>query len=342
MQTMLGKSPDQRQSNLFQPVLEQIINPKHELVILSKELDWNSFDESFSKLYSHTGSPSKPIRLMVGLLMLKRIYNVSDETVCENWVQNPYYQYFCGEANFQWNFPCDPTDLVLFRRRIGTEGAEKVLAESIRIMGIDGQSDRVLMDTTVQEKNITFPTDSKLYNKVIKRVRQIAKDEGIELRQSYVRVEKKLNRDIRFSSRGKTKKKAAKAQRKLRTITGRMIRDLERKLSVEKTGCYLDEIFNMINIYEQQRGDKFRIYSLHEPNVACIAKGKRHKKYEFGSKVSIATHPLTNVILGVVSFTGNPYEGNTVASTLDSIKRVTGRKPKEAIADRGYCSGLEN
>ena len=160
---MLGKSPDQNQANLFQPVLEQIINPKHELVALSKELDWQYFEESFRDLYSHTGTRSKPIRLMVGLLMLKRIYNVSDETVCDTWVQNPYYQYFCGESNFQWGFPCDPTDLVLFCRRIGDKGAELILKESFRIQGKDGHTDRVLIDSTVQEKNITFPTDSKVY-----------------------------------------------------------------------------------------------------------------------------------------------------------------------------------
>jgi len=333
---MLGKSPDQKQTNLFQPVLEQIINPRHELVALSKELDWQYFEESFKDLYSHTGTPSKPIRLMVGLLMLKRIYNISDEIVCQAWVQNPYYQYFCGESEFQWSFPCDPSDLVLFRNRIGENGAELILKESIRIQGKDGHTDRVLIDTTVQEKNITFPTDSKLYNKVLKRIREIALIEGIDLRQSYVRIEKKLNRDIRFSSRGKTKKKAVKAQRRLKTITGRMIRDLERKLSAEQQGKYLDEIWNMMCIQQQQRGDKFRIYSLHEPEVTCIAKGKRHKKYEFGSKVSLAIHPRTNVILGVLSFVGNPYDGNTIQPTLDAIHRVTGKTPKEVIGDRGY------
>ncbi len=158
---MKGKLPNQNQRNLFRPILKDIINPKHELAILSDRINWQDFEDSFSPLYSHTGQPGTPIRTMVGLLLLKRIYNLGDETVIEQWVQNPYFQYFCGEAEFQWKPPCDPSDMVHFRKRIGEQGAEKILEVSINTRRDEIKTTNdVLVDTTAQEKNITYPTDS--------------------------------------------------------------------------------------------------------------------------------------------------------------------------------------
>jgi IS5 family transposase len=333
---MLGKSPDQQQKNLFRPLLKEFINMNHPLVILSNKIPWNELEKELANLYSHTGLPSKPVRLMAGLLILKQMYNHGDETIMSEWVRDPYFQHFCGEAEFQWTFPCDPSDLVHFRKRIGKEGVEKLLALSVQLQGKDAKSRDVIVDTTVQEKNITFPTDAKLYRKIVSKCNKIAETEGIELRQSYSRTMKKLLIKQRFAHHPKRKKEAAKALRKMRTIAGRITRDLERKLQEDKLGRYQEQINLFTRVIHQKRHDKDKIYSLHEPEVACIAKGKAHKPYEFGSKVSFAMLPKSNIIVGVVNFKGNPHDSKTLKSTLDHCFKITGREFENAIVDRGY------
>lgn len=334
---MKGKLPNQNQRNLFRPILKDIINPEHELAILSNLINWQDFEDSFSPLYSHTGQPGVPIRSMVGLLLLKRIYNLGDETVMEQWVQNPYFQYFCGEAEFQWEPPCDPSDMVHFRKRIGEHGAEKILAVSIdtRRDEIKPTND-VLVDTTAQEKNITYPTDSKLLVKVIKRCNKIAKQEGIKQRQTYQRTMKKLLLKQRFAHHPKRKKEAKAALRKLKTIAGRLVRELERKLDQETFAHYEQELRNCLRVIEQKKSDNNKIYSLHEPDTACIAKGKAHKKFEFGSKVSFAVVPKVNIIVGIKNFNGNPNDTLTLEPALENVEKVSKIKFKNAIVDRGY------
>ncbi|MBK3520043.1 IS5 family transposase [Carboxylicivirga marina] len=334
---MKGKLPNQNQRNLFRPILKDIINPKHELAILSGRINWQDFEDSFSPLYSHTGQPGTPIRTMVGLLLLKRIYNLGDETVMEQWVQNPYFQYFCGEAEFQWMPPCDPSDMVHFRNRIGEQGAEKILEVSIdsRRDEIKTTND-VLVDTTAQEKNITYPTDSKLLIKVIKCCNKIAKQEGIEQRQTYQRTMKKLLLKQRFAHHPKRKKEAKAALRKLRTIAGRLVRELERKLDQETFVRYEQVLKNCLCVVEQKKSDSNKIYSLHEPDTACIAKGKAHKKFEFGSKVSFAVVPKVNIIVGIKNFNGNPNDTATLEPALENIEKVSKITFKNAIVDRGY------
>lgn len=334
---MLGKSPDQKQKNLFQAILIDFINPKHPLVVLSDKIPWKELEDEFKDLYSDTGQPSKPIRLMSGLLILKQMYNLGDETLMPVWVQNPYYQYFCGESEFQWRFPCDPSDLVHFRKRIGKEGVEKILELSIRLQPKKDLRKRdVLVDTTVQEKNITSPTDAKLFVKIIQRSNKIAKKEGIVLRQSYKRTTKQLLLKQRFAHHPKRKKEANKAQRKLRTIAGRLTRELERKLPEGKLDGYINDLELFKKVLARQRFDKNKIYSLHEPETACIAKGKAHKKYEFGSKVSFAMLPGSNIIVGVVNFKGNPHDSTTLEGTLDHSRKISGKEFDNAIVDRGY------
>ena len=212
---MTGKSPNQNQMNLFQPLLKEFIDLNHELVLLAHEIDWGYFEDSFSHLYSNTGQPAMPIRLMVGSLLLKRLYNHGDETLAEAWVMNPYMQFFCGEAHFQHEFPCDPSDFVHFRKRIGEEGIGLIFSYSVNIHGNKAKSKKVLSDSTVQENNTTFPTDAKLAKKIIDRASKIAKQEEVTQRQSYKRVSKQLLRDTYNSSHPKRKKKAEKAQKKL-------------------------------------------------------------------------------------------------------------------------------
>jgi transposase, IS5 family len=333
---MKGKSADQNQKNLFRPLLKEFINLNHPLVILAEKLPWQELEQEFSPLYSNTGTPSKAVRLMAGLLILKQMYNLGDETLMPEWVRDPYFQYFCGEAEFQWKFPCDPSDLVHFRKRIGEKGVEKIFAISVQMQGKDLKNEDVIVDTTAQEKNITFPTDSKLYRKTIEKVNAIAEKEGILLRQNYKRTIKKLLIQLRFSHHPRRKKQARKALKKLRIIAGRQIRDIERKLSSEKQEQYLKDIELFKRVVSQQRYSKDKVYSLHEPETSCIAKGKAHKEYEFGSKTSFAMLPKTNIIVGVLSFTGNPHDSKTLKPTLDQCERINGLKFKRAILDRGY------
>lgn len=333
---MIGTSTDQNQKNLFQPLLKEFINPKHSLVILAHKFPWNELEHEFADLYSTTGTPAKPIRLMAGLLILKQMYNLGDETIMPEWIRDPYFQYFCGEAEFQWKFPCDPSDLVHFRKRLGENGVEKIFAVSVQLQGKDIRSEDVIVDTTAQEKNITFPTDSKLYRKVIEKCNSIADKEGIALRQSYRRTIKKLLLQLRFSHHPKRKKQARKAIKKMRIIAGRQIRDIERKLPTEKLEQYLTDLELFKKVISQHRYSKNKVYSLHEPHTSCIAKGKAHKEYEFGSKTSFAMLPKTNIIVGVQTFIGNPHDSKTLEPTLDQCKRVNGLTFKRAILDRGY------
>jgi IS5 family transposase len=334
---MTGKSPDQNQKQLFQPLLSEFINPRHELVILANKIPWKEFEKEYSGLYSDLGQPAKPIRLMVSLLMLKQIFNLGDESLIPEWIRDPYFQYFSGEAVFQWEKPCDPSDLVHFRKRIGQQGVDKILEISVRLQGKkDTRSKAVLVDTTAQEKNITFPTDTKQYRKIINKCLLISEKEGIVLRQSYKRTVKKLMLQQRFSHHPKRKKQADKSRRKLKTIAGRLVRELQRKLTTEKQIIYQEMLELFQKVIHQKITDKDKIYSLHEPDVACIAKGKAHKKYEFGSKVALAVLPKTNIVVGVVNFRGNPNDSQTLEKTLKHSEKIIGRTIKTAIVDRGF------
>ena len=332
---MIGKSPIQNQKEMFQPMLVEFIDMNHELVLLAHKIDWKYFEKSFSKYYSHTGQPSMPIRFMVGCLMLKRIYNLGDETLAQAWVMNPYLQYFCGESHFQHKFPCDPSDFVHFRKRIGEEGIESIFTHSVELHGPQIRSKMVLSDTTVQENNVTFPTDAKLAKKIIDKAHKIAVKENIEQRQSYKRVSKNLVRTTYNSNHPKRKKHAIKAQKKLKTIAGRVVRELFQKLPEEVLQNYESELLLYQKVLDQKRADKNKIYSLHKPFTACIAKGKAHKQYEFGNKVGIMVNPKSMVILAVQSYEGNPHDSKTIEPLLDQMKTNLNYQPEEVIYDRG-------
>jgi IS5 family transposase len=247
------------------------LNQKHPLFILANRVDWSVFDTAFEPLYcSNNGRPAKPIRLMVGLLMLKHIRNISDESVVEQWSENIYYQYFSGETSFVPGAPCEASELVHFRKRIGEEGIELILKESIRINGKDSDDDQVNIDTTVQEKNITFPTDAKLHKKIIKKCQSITQAEQLPVRQSYTRTLKQLARDQRFRNHPKNKVKANKADRKIKTIAGRLVRELERNLPPNSKHQTNLDLYKQV--LAQKRNTKHKIYSLHEPETCCISK----------------------------------------------------------------------
>ena len=332
---MVGKNDKNPQLNLFEIALVNLIDMHHELVKLSNQIDWTGIEKDFEIYYTDFGRPSLPIRKIVGCILLKQIYNLSDENFVDRWRENPYWQYFSGEVNFQKTIPFEPSEFSHFRKRIGKEGAEKLLKYSIKLFEKELDVKEVKIDSTVQEKNITYPVDVKQYRKIIKKCREIAFKELLTLRQSYVRVVKKLSLDIRFSTHPKRKKKAYAAKRKIRTIAGRLTREVERLLIEKNILTYQNQLTLFQKVIHQKREDKNKIYSLHETEVQCIAKGKEHKPYEFGNKSSIALTD-SGIIVGAYAFEKNIYDGDTLEPQLEQIERLTGIRPEKAVTDRGY------
>ncbi|MCW3808123.1 IS5 family transposase [Plebeiibacterium marinum] len=333
---MVGKQDNTPQLSIFDTPLEKFINLEHELCVLSRQIDWDKVEADFSVYYSDFGRPSLPIRKVVGLLLLKHIYNLSDEAIIDRWIENPYWQYFSGEKVFQTEKPFDPTEFIHFRKRIGEEGAEKLLKISVQLFGKEAQEKEVLIDSTVQEKNITYPTDAKLHKRIIEKVNTIAKLEGIVLRQTYTRTLKQLMIDQRFHSHPKRRKKAKAALRKIKTIAGRQVRDIERQFNPTQKLKYKELLIILNKILTQKKGDKNKIYSIHEPEVNCIAKGKEAKKFEFGNKSGIVLTKTTKIVVGAIAFENNPYDGHTLEDHLKQTEYLTGSIPKVGIVDRGY------
>ena len=338
---MIKKTEKKSQISMFFS-LKDTLDQKHPLFILEGKINWQQFEDAFSPLYcSDNRRPALPIRLMVGLLILKHLRNFSDESVVEQYSGNVYYQYLCGQTEFVAKVHCEASELVHFRNRIGDEGVELILKESIRINGDDRFDPDVSIDTTVQEKNITYPADNKLHSgnpflleKIITKCKAISEKEDLPVRQSYSRVLKKLSVDQRFRNHPKNHSKARKADRKVKTIAGRLVRELERNL--EPNSQYQSELELYKRVLNQKKDDKHKVYSLHEPEIECISKGKEAKKYEFGNKVSIITTQRTGVIVGAMSFR-NPYDGHTLQPAIDQAEKLLEKKSiKTATVDRGY------
>jgi len=336
---MIGKLPESSQRDLFRPRLEDFINMNQELVLLSKKIDWSYFEKEFSKYYSDKGAPSVPIRLMVGCLLLKHLYNLGDERIPEFWVRDVYFQYFCGGVYFEHKFPFDPSDFVHFRNRVGEEGISKIFAYSVHLHGVElaKKSRFVLSDTTVQGNNTTFPTDAKLCKKVIDKCNQIARKEDIAQRQRYTRESKQLVRDTYNGKHPKRAKKARKANRRLKTIANTQIRELERKMSETQLKRYERDLEIYKRAVNQQRNDANKIYSLHKPFTRCIAKGKAHRQYEFGNKVGLITTGSKGkkIITAIKAFLDNPFDGHTIEPLLDQMEGNKLQLPKELAYDRG-------
>ena len=323
----------------FYSRFEDQLNPNHPLYQFANKIDWAGFERDFLPLYcADNGRPAKPIRRMVGLLILKHLRNLSDESIVLQWEENAYYQYFCGEVSFVAGSPCEASELVHFRHRIGKEGMEMILQESIRIQGDDLDKDKevVVIDTTVQEKNITFPTDDKLRKKIIRKCVGIAHKEGVTLRQTYTRIVKNLSYQQRFRRTRTQQKQARRADKRILTIAGRLVRDLKNKLSKEAFERKKSEIELFERVLAQKRQDKNKIYSLHEPHVQCIAKGKQHKPYEFGSKASIIIGRNSGIVLGALNIEINDYDGHTLDEALEQFAYINGYDPQKAIVDLGY------
>lgn len=327
-------SPDSvPQMQFLLPDLATMLDARQPLHRLARRIDWAQFETAFDSLYEDEGRPGLPIRRMVGLLLLKQLHNLSDEPVVEQWTLNPYFQFFCGEQEFQWSTPCAASELVHFRHRIGPGGAEKLLALSIALHGDQAKEKEVVLDTTAQEKAIIFPTDAKLCGKVIKTARRIAAKNEVALRQSYARTVPQLLQAQRGWRHPRTRPQARKAARKLKTIAGRLVRELERKLPAGHRHQALLTLCR--RVLAQKRHDENKVYSLHEPHVYCLAKGKAHKEYEFGAKASLVVGKTHGVILGARNLEQNTNDGHTVEPALAQVERVAGYRPEKGIADRG-------
>lgn len=332
---MIGKSPNQNEAELFRPLLKDFIDMNHQLVLLADKIDWSYFEKEFAPLYSNTGYPSMPIRLMVGCMMLKHMYNLGDETLAEAWVMNPYLQYFTGAAFFEHKFPCDPSDFVHFRKRIGESGFRKIFEYSVKLFGKKAEEPLVVSDTTVQGNNTTFPTDARLYKKVIDGCNKIARTEEIAQRQTYTKTGKELLRATYNSEHPKRHKKAVAAKRKLRTIAGRQVRELERQMTEDQRATYEEklEIYNRILV--QTRHSKDKVYSIHKPQTACIAKGKASHMYEFGQKVGMILTAKSQVIVAIKAFEGNPHDSKTIEPLLEQLVSGNRKLPETLAYDRG-------
>src|SRR6202163_2337994 len=337
------------EQDLFRSRLDQIIDMSHPLAKLARTVDWPFLEGRFGEVYTDDpGHPPLPTRLMAGLAILKHTYDLSDEVLCERWVENPYYQYFCGEEFFQHRLVFDRSSLTRWRNRMGEERLQPLLQESLSIAARTeaikpSELSRVIVDTTVQPKNVTFPTDAKLLNRAREKLVRLAQRHGVGLRQSYARVGKFALIQHQRYAHAKQFKRANRALRTLKTYLGRVIRDIARKIDgdprLEAKFAWLLSLARRVRAQERgQRGPK--VYSLHAPEVECIGKGKPHKPYEFGVKVSVATtlkHSKGGqFVVHAQALPGNPYDGHTLAAVIPAIEQLVGNTIERLHADAGY------
>lgn len=333
-------------ANLFQIPLERVIDQEHPLVQLSREFDWEGIREEIAVKFCGTnGRPGADTRVVLGLLYLKSAYSLSDEQLLERWVENPYWQWFCGYTTMQYQSPIDPTTLSRWRSRLGSEKLEILLKQTLEVAKRrkflkDQELDQVNVDTTVQPKAIAFPTDTRLHYKMIRSLGRMAKAAGLELRQSYVRMSKRLLIMQNRYAHARQYKRSRMCEKKLKTMMGRLARDITRKLDFCRSEVLRDQMGQLlekaIRLGNQTRTSAGKMYSIHEPHVECIAKGKAHKRYEFGCKVSVAVTNKSNWVVGIKALHDNPYDGHTLAGAVSQCTALTEVEPKRIMVDRGY------
>ncbi len=336
--------PELPTDDLFRQRLENLIDMRHELVKLTELIDWGHFDAQWGEAFCEIGRPAIATRLIAGLHYLKHTFRLSDEQVVRRWSENPYWQYFCGESYFQHELPLNPSSLTRWRQRLGEKGVESLLSATINA-AIESKAvksrdlKRITVDTTVQEKAIAFPTDSRLYNRARERLVRLAKAHHIALRQSYVRVGPRLLFKNNRYGHARQLRRQRRTTSKLKTVLGRVYRDIERRLAEQPEpvqAAFAEAMALTKRLLAQQRHDKKKLYALHAPEVECIAKGKAHKRYEFGVKVSIATTNRSNLVVGAQSLPGSPYDGHTLSRALEQVERLTGHRPQRCYVDLGY------
>jgi IS5 family transposase len=345
----MGKPRDDRHRDLFRPALEQIIDLQHPLVRLAGQIDWGFLEQRFGSVCSEgPGHPPLPTRLVAGLFILKHTHNLSDEVLCARWIENPYYQYFCGELSFCHQLPFDRSSLTRWRQRLGEEQLVALIQESLSVAHKTGaietkDLERVVVDTTVQPKAIAHPTDARLMHRALEKLVALAQAEGVVLRQSYRRVGKRAAIMIGRYTHAHQFKRMRRALKFLRIRLGRVIRDIRRKIADRpdlqaRFNPLLDLAVKVSVQDHRQRGPK--IYSLHAPEVECIGKGKARAPYEFGCKVSVAT-PVTSpkggqFVLHAKALHGNPFDGHTLGPMVADMEKLTGVEARRMHVDKGY------
>ena len=348
---MPPKKPGLSEFELFRMLLTNMINMSHPLVKVANEIDWTRFDAAWGKFYHEKkGRPGLPTRLMAGLHLLKHMHGLSDEEVCARWVENPYWQYFCGEEYFRLSLVFDRSSMTRWRGRIGPDELELMLAETLRVAMASGAlspqaCERITVDTTVQTKAVAHPTDAHLLLRAMEHVCRLARKHGLKLRQSFLRLGREARREVARLIHGKGHKQALRHLRKMRTWLGRLTRDVGRKIeALGEDGADIAQAFaETLELAEkvrtQQAKDKNKVYALHAPEVECISKGKARKPYEFGVKVSLAVTHKRGLMVGARSFPGNPFDGHILSAQLEqttNLMQDLGRRPTQAIVDLGY------
>ena len=348
---MPPKSPPSEQPELFRSALVNLVDPRHHLVCLAGLVDWDRFAAAFGPLYREgVGRPGLPTRLMVGLHLIKQMDGLSDDAVCARFLDSPYVQFFCGETHFQHALPLDRSSMTRWRKRIGPERLELLLAETLAAAARAGAAEakhfeRVTIDTTVQPKAVTHPTDSKLLHRGVEILGRLAHQHGIALRLSYTRVSTHARREVaRLIHRGRHREAERKVNR-MRTWLGRLTRDITRKIAgvaEAARDAFAAPLERIAQLLRQRREDRGRdkIYALHAPEVECSGKGKARTRFEFGCKVSLATTnrpaPGGQFVVGARSLPGNPFDGHTLAAQIAQTERITGVAIERAYVDRGY------
>lgn len=342
----MGPKPEFPQSGqLFGYPLMEHLNQRHPLIQLAALIDWDAIDRVASEPFqSKRGRPAVRPRLIAGLLYLQHAYDLSDEEVVWSWVENPYWQVFTGETYLQKEPPIDPSSLTRWRKRLGEVGMEELLAQTIeaakRASVIKASSvKRVIVDTTVMEKAIAHPTDSRLLERAREHLVKAAQECGLTLRQNYNREAPRLALQVGRYAHARQFKRMKGVLRILRTRVGRVHRDIERQMDKvpEQHQAKLKELLNRTQrILTQKPKDKNKLYALHAPEVECISKGKARTPYEFGVKVSIVSTHKEGLVVGARSMPGNPYDGHTLYEALEQAEILSDIKPQMAFVDRGY------
>ena len=338
-----GKHPST--GDLFQQPLADLINLKHPLVKLAELIDWSVFESRWAEFFpSRTGRPASSPRLIAGLLYLQHTFACSDEDLIWTWVENPYWQHFCGETYFQHEPPIDPSSMTRWRQRVGEEGVEWLLTETIeaarRGKVVKAKSfEKIIVDTTVMEKAVAYPSDSRLLERARQHLVKLADTVGITLRQNYNREAPRLAAQVGRYAHAKQFRRMNATLKSLRTVVGRVWRDIDRKLDRQDEGLSAKAasiLGRVKRLLEQKPKDKNKLYSLHAPEVECISKGKARQPYEFGVKVTVATTHKEGLVVGMRSLPGNPYDGHTLPEAIEQVSILTAQKPKAVFVDKGY------
>jgi IS5 family transposase len=365
--------------DFFRCRIDAMINLRDPLAVLASRMPWGQIEQALAVKFEHAdrggqqvechdllgpamvvigagrsnaGRPRLPIRLMATLVYLKHSFNLSDEEVCARWSENVLWQFFSGMDYYEHRLPCDPTQIGRFRHDIGEEGLEQLLKATINaavtIKAIEPEAlERVIVDTTVQEKAIAHPVDSRLLEIARHKVVSAAKRAGISLKQTFAKEGKQLRRRAGGYAHAKQFRRLKRVVKRQRTILGIVMREVQRKRHAPDgelaDHAALSDLSMWLERAErvriQQRKDKNKLYALHAPEVECIGKGKARKPYEFGVKTAVTVSHAAGLMMGARTFPGNPYDGHILSATLEQATNLIQDQPvqiTEVLVDLGF------